>query len=113
MHVADIKAGRCLIARAPGETRRTARLAISVECWRSTCSQQSSRTSRARACSGGATVNLPYCGNMNWDFDALWSKAKYYYRKALSEPRDSQDFGLFCALALEFVGRASLAKLHP
>lgn len=50
---------------------------------------------------------------MNWDFEPLWSKAKYYFSKAIQAPREGQDFGLFCALALEFTGRATLARIHP
>lgn len=50
---------------------------------------------------------------MNWSKDALLSKAKLYFRKAFDEDRDSTYFGLYCALGLELLARASLANISP
>lgn len=48
-----------------------------------------------------------------WDFDLLWSKCNLYVQKALSESRESSMFPFWCALALEFLGRSTLSKIHP
>lgn len=48
-----------------------------------------------------------------WTYDALWQKAKLYARRAFAEDRDSPTFPLWATLALEFLGRATLAKIHP
>lgn len=50
---------------------------------------------------------------MNWSKDALLSKAKIYFKKASSEERDSLFFGMYCALGLELLARAALAKISP
>ena len=50
---------------------------------------------------------------MNWSKDALLSKAKIYFTKASSEDRDSMFFGMYCALGLELLARAALAKISP
>ncbi|WP_436491561.1 hypothetical protein [Chitinophaga sp. ARDCPP14] len=48
-----------------------------------------------------------------WEFDLLWSKCNVYTQKAISESRESPMFPFWCALALEFLGRATLSKIHP
>ena len=48
-----------------------------------------------------------------WTYDKLWSKAKIYMQKALDEDRESEMFPFWSALGLEFVARATLAKIHP
>lgn len=48
-----------------------------------------------------------------WDFDLLWPKCKLYAAKALAELRESEMFPFWCALTLEFLGRATLSKIHP
>ena len=50
---------------------------------------------------------------MNWSKDALISKAKIYFSRAFEEERDSLFFGLNCALGLELLARAALAKISP
>ena len=50
---------------------------------------------------------------MNWSKDALVSKAKVFFEKAFSEEKDSPFFGVFCALGLELLARASLANISP
>ncbi|SFI13961.1 hypothetical protein [Halpernia frigidisoli] len=48
-----------------------------------------------------------------WTYEKLWLKAKVYISKALSEDRESEMFPFFSAIALEFIARATLAKVHP
>lgn len=48
-----------------------------------------------------------------WDFDLLWGKCKAYAQRAHSESRDSPMFAFWSALLIEFLGRATLAKVHP
>lgn len=48
-----------------------------------------------------------------WEFDLLFTKAKLYTQKAISEERDSSMFPFWSALSLEFLGRAVVAKIHP
>ncbi|MBK8968011.1 MAG: hypothetical protein IPM36_15360 [Lewinellaceae bacterium] len=48
-----------------------------------------------------------------WDYDALWEKAKIYAKKSLMEEREGVMFPFWSALTLEFLGRATLAKVHP
>lgn len=50
---------------------------------------------------------------MNWSKDALLSKAKIYFEKAYNEERDSLFFGMYYALGLELLARASLANISP
>ncbi len=50
---------------------------------------------------------------MKWTHDALWNKAKLYMTRALAEKRESPLFPLWATVALEFVGRATLARVHP
>lgn len=48
-----------------------------------------------------------------WTYNKLWLKSKVYISKALSEDRESEMFPFFAAIALEFIARATLAKVHP
>ncbi len=50
---------------------------------------------------------------MNWEFDDLWNKSKLYAARAFEQPRDEYTFPFLATLALEFLGRATLAKVHP
>ncbi|KFC19164.1 hypothetical protein [Chryseobacterium sp. FH1] len=48
-----------------------------------------------------------------WTYEKLWLKGKVYISKALLQDRESEMFPFFAAIALEFIARASLAKIHP
>jgi hypothetical protein len=48
-----------------------------------------------------------------WDYDSLWQKTKMYMLRAFQCGRESADFALNCSLAMEFLARAALAKIHP
>jgi hypothetical protein len=48
-----------------------------------------------------------------WDADALWLKAKVFIDKANALDHGNPDFGLWSSLALEFLGRAALSRIHP
>ena len=51
---------------------------------------------------------------MNWSFDALLDKAVVTAKRAFEgESRDSELFAFWATIALEFLGRAVLAKIHP
>ena len=50
---------------------------------------------------------------MVWSYDSLWQKAKRYAQRAMSEDREGPLFPFWASLALEFLGRATLAKVHP
>jgi hypothetical protein len=50
---------------------------------------------------------------MDWNPDALWSKAKLYMDRAINEQRDGSLFPFWCSLALEFLARSALAKISP
>ncbi len=50
---------------------------------------------------------------MDWSQDSLWNKAKLYAERAFSERRTSSLFPLLATIALEFLGRATLAKVNP
>jgi hypothetical protein len=49
----------------------------------------------------------------NWTYPSLWQKAKLYGRRATAEDRESALFALWATLCLEFLARATLAKVHP
>jgi len=49
----------------------------------------------------------------DWTYDALWQKAKLYAERALEAHRESPIFPFWATLALEFLARATLAKIHP
>lgn len=48
-----------------------------------------------------------------WTYDKLWNKAKVYMQRALAEDREGELFPFWCAISLEFILRATLAKVHP
>jgi len=48
-----------------------------------------------------------------WDSDALFAKAQRYVESMLEQDRDDFRFALWSAFALEILGRAALAKVHP
>ena len=49
-----------------------------------------------------------------WDYDSLYQKAKLFVRKGLEhEAPHSPEIPLWCILALELLGRATLSKIHP
>lgn len=49
----------------------------------------------------------------DWSYDSLLAKSKLYMGRALSANRESAMFPFWSSLALEFIGRATLAKIHP
>lgn len=51
--------------------------------------------------------------NSTWTYEKLWVKGKNYIDKALLQDRESELFPFFAAIALEFIARATLAKVHP
>jgi hypothetical protein len=50
---------------------------------------------------------------MIWNYDELWQKAKLYIERALSQDREGPWFPFYAILGLEFLGRTSLARIHP
>jgi hypothetical protein len=50
-----------------------------------------------------------------FDHDALWSKSKVFIERGLKsrDQSDSGTFHMWAALALELLGKAALAKIHP
>lgn len=48
-----------------------------------------------------------------WSVEPLWQKARLYVQRALAEDRNGPLFPLWLTLALEFIGRAALARVHP
>jgi hypothetical protein len=50
---------------------------------------------------------------MMWSFDSLWQKSKLYMQRALAAEREGPLFPFWATLALEFLGRATLAQIHP
>lgn len=48
-----------------------------------------------------------------WNYEPLWQKSKLYIDRALAENRDNNLFPFWAALALEFLARATLARIHP
>ena len=49
----------------------------------------------------------------DWSHEGLWAKAVLYARRATEEERSSPLYPLWSTLALEFIGRSCLAKIHP
>ncbi len=49
----------------------------------------------------------------DWSYDSLLAKSKLYLERALASDRESAMFPFWSSLALEFIGRATLAKIHP
>jgi hypothetical protein len=50
---------------------------------------------------------------MIWSYDGLWQKTKLYVERALGEEREGPMFPFWAILALELLGRATLARVHP
>lgn len=50
---------------------------------------------------------------MSWKYEDLWLKAKLYMARASAVGPDDELFPFWSSLALEFLARASLAKVHP
>lgn len=50
---------------------------------------------------------------MSWDSDSLWSKSKIYFQRAFNEDRDSDVFGLWCAMGLELLSRSAVSHFSP
>jgi len=48
-----------------------------------------------------------------WEYGAFWQKAKLYAERAMKEDREGPLFPFWATLALELLGRATLAKVHP
>ncbi len=50
-----------------------------------------------------------------FDYDALWNKAKIFVDRALAARDDGRadEYHLWAAVALELLGKASLAQVHP
>jgi hypothetical protein len=49
----------------------------------------------------------------DWNFDAVWNKAKLYVDRAAEAERDGPLFPFWSILGLELLGRAVLAAVHP
>lgn len=50
---------------------------------------------------------------MSWQRDALWAKAVLFMSRAISEDREDDAFGLWAAMGLELLARATVAKVSP
>lgn len=50
---------------------------------------------------------------MSWDRDSLWAKSRIYFERAFDTDREGDAFGLWCAMGLELLSRASIAKFSP
>lgn len=50
---------------------------------------------------------------MSWEKEPLWTKAKLYFERGFTFPREDPRFGLWCALGLELLARAALASVSP
>jgi hypothetical protein len=50
---------------------------------------------------------------MNWSYESYWKKANEYYVRANAEGRDKPMYGFWSSLTLEFLARATIAKIHP
>jgi hypothetical protein len=48
-----------------------------------------------------------------WDADAIWQKAKLFVARAEAEEQEGALFPFWSILALELIGRAVLASVHP
>ncbi len=46
----------------------------------------------------------------SWSYDSLWQKTKLYVQRALEAEREGPLFPFWAILALELLGRATLAK---
>ncbi len=50
---------------------------------------------------------------MGWDKNSLLSKSKIFFEKAFQEDKEQIFFGLNCAMGLEVLSRAAIAKISP
>lgn len=50
---------------------------------------------------------------MSWEKDTLLSKSKIFFDKAFQEDKENIFFGLMCAMGLETLSRAAIAKVSP
>src|ERR1700678_1100528 len=50
---------------------------------------------------------------MDWSSESLYNKSKLFAERAHNEPVDSALFGFWMSLAVEMLGRAALAYVHP
>lgn len=50
---------------------------------------------------------------MSWDKDSLLAKSKIFFAKAFQEDKEQIFFGLNCAMGLEVLSRAAIAKISP
>jgi hypothetical protein len=50
---------------------------------------------------------------MVWSYDSLWQKSKIFADRAHAEGRDTPLYAFWSSLALELLGRAALATIHP
>ena len=50
---------------------------------------------------------------MSWERDPLWAKARLYFERGFTFPREDPQFGFWCALGLELLARAALASVSP
>lgn len=50
---------------------------------------------------------------MSWDKDSLWNKARLFFEKGFEEDKEKPFFGLWCAMGLELLSRAAIAKISP
>jgi hypothetical protein len=50
---------------------------------------------------------------MIWSYDSLWQKTKVYANRAVLSERNGPLFPFWAVLALELLGRACIARVHP
>lgn len=50
---------------------------------------------------------------MSWKKDDLLVKAKLFFEKAFKEDQEEIFFGLYCAMGLELLGRATISNINP
>jgi hypothetical protein len=48
-----------------------------------------------------------------WDSDGFWLKSKTYIERANEKDHASAEFAFWSSLALEFLARSALTKVHP
>lgn len=50
---------------------------------------------------------------MSWDKESLWNKSRLFFEKGFEEDKEKPFFGLWCAMGLELLSRAAIAKFSP
>lgn len=50
---------------------------------------------------------------MSWEREPLFTKAKLFFEKGFNEDKESQFFGLWCAMGLELLARSAVAHVSP